>query len=687
MPISSIDLFARSAVVRAALLLVAVLCGATLSYSDDNVFKLAPLFTNNAVLQQKTEATFWGKGTPGSRVTVHTTWGRDAAAIVDANGSWSMKVRTPVAGGPYNVQIRHGDVLTTLDNVMVGEVWLCSGQSNMEMPLAGWPPGDTVANAAEEIRNSTIPTIRLFTVKHAFSPSPEFSCSGDWVECSPTTAPQFSATAYFFGKILHDSLEVPIGLIHSSWGGTPVESWMSNDCLAQIDHYRPALKKVEEARSLMPPLLQWLHSFPVIDLNARRGEGRWAGLKFDDDSCSLLQYDDSVWHEMRLPGLWEAAELGDFDGAVWFRKRVEIPASWLNRDLVVELGPIDDVDVTYVNGQRVGSHEGEGMYKTDRVYRIPAGVVRDSTLLIAVRVIDYQGGGGIWGEEKTLGIHPETSSERISLAGTWWYLPVAEYRGDKFFVFGSKGSRYFEHPKLPVGFSAYTATSLFNGMITPLVPFALRGAIWYQGEANTNDPGMYRKLFPLMIGDWRKAFRLPNMPFYYVQIAPYEYGPATPSQYLREAQLQTLSVKNTGMAVTLDIGNAKNIHPANKQEVGRRLARWALAKTYGRNVAYSGPVLKSARTHLNTMELAFDHAGTGLVLRQGTSGSGFQIAGRDRVFKDAQVVVRGKRLIVSNPEVRNPRAVRYAFTNTPEATLFNGDGFPASSFRTDEWQK
>jgi sialate O-acetylesterase len=434
-------------------------------------------------------------------------------------------------------------------------------------------------------------------------------------------------------------------------------------------------------------VLEWLHSFPVIDMSARGGEGKWAGLRFDDDSCSSPQYSDSTWREMRLPTLWESTELGNFDGAVWFRKRVEIPASWLNRDLVLELGPIDDVDVTFVNGQRVGSHEGEGMYRTDRVYRIPAGVVRDGTLLIAVRVIDYGGGGGMFGEEKVLGVHPDTSGERVPLAGTWRYLPVAEYRGDNFFVFGSKESRYFSHPKLPVGFSAYTPTALFNGMITPLVPFALRGVVWYQGEANTNDPGLYRQLFPLMIQDWRRAFRLPGMPFYYVQIAPYEYGPSTPSQYLREAQLLTLSVKNTGMAVTLDIGNAKNIHPANKQEVGRRLAGCALAKTYGRKVVYLGPLLKSFKKHRDSIELVFEHTGSGLVVRDGTKGNEFQIAADDRVFKDAQVVVRGKRLIVSHPEVKNPQAVRYAFTNTPGATLFNGEGLPASSFRTDDWQK
>jgi sialate O-acetylesterase len=236
-------------------------------------------------------------------------------------------------------------------------------------------------------------------------------------------------------------------------------------------------------------------------------------------------------------------------------------------------------------------------------------------------------------------------------------------------------------------FSAYSPTALYNAMITPFIPYTLAGAIWYQGEANTRDPEMYRKLFPLMIQNWRDSFNNPALPFYFVQIAPFSYGGENPSQFLREAQFATLAVKNTGMAVTMDIGNVKNIHPANKQEVGRRLALWALKKNYGKNVIYSGPLYKSIRRYKDRVELAFDHAENGLVLIGREEGNGFQVAGEDRVFKPADVKVKGATLVVSNSGVTNPQAVRYAFTNTSQATLFNTAGLPSPSFRTDDWRR
>ncbi len=238
---------------------------------------------------------------------------------------------------------------------------------------------------------------------------------------------------------------------------------------------------------------------------------------------------------------------------------------------------------------------------------------------------------------------------------------------------------------MPLDLSGYSPTVLYNGMIAPLAPYAIRGAIWYQGEANTGDPALYRTLFPVMIENWRSTFRNDNFPFYYVQIAPFEYGPKTRSEFLREAQLLTLALPNTGMAVTLDIGNPKNIHPANKEDVGKRLALWALAKTYNKKVEFSGPIYKSMKKKRNSIELSFEYVGKGLVLRSGEQGNGFQIAGADSVFKDARVKVQGNRLIVSHPEIVNPQAVRYAFSNSAGATLFNKEGLPSPSFRTDSW--
>jgi len=257
--------------------------------------------------------------------------------------------------------------------------------------------------------------------------------------------------------------------------------------------------------------------------------------------------------------------------------------------------------------------------------------------------------------------------------------------GDRLYVFGLKGDQFFKRPRLPFDFSGYSPTALYNGMIAPLAPFRLAGVIWYQGESNAGAPSLYQRLFPLMIGNWRSAFKSPLLPFYYVQIAPYAYDPHTHSEYLRESQFLALNVKNTGMAVTMDVGNVRNIHPANKQEVGRRLALWALARTYGKKIVYSGPLYRSSRYLKGGIELSFDQTARGLVVTQTENGNGFLIAGEDRVFRPADVRVRGDKLIVSRPTLTNPKAVRYAFSNTSQATLFNTEGLPSPSFRTDDW--
>jgi sialate O-acetylesterase len=656
---------------------------------QQGVFRLAPAIADSMVLQQQRDVPLWGRGTPGSELRVQSTWGATVSGRVNPDSTWMLKLRTPKAGGPYLLVIRHDDTTLTIKSILIGEVWLCSGQSNMEMPLGGWPPRDTILCSAEEIQHSSFPEIRLFNVRHAFSAIPEFSCDGSWVVCSPKTSREFSAAAYFFGRKLYEVLHVPIGLIQSTWGGTPAESWTSAQFLSRIPDYDTTLQKLRGSADGWRRVLSWLHQYPAIDMRQRKGEDRWKELSFQDEECPSRSYDDAEWKTMRLPTLWEATEVGNLDGVVWFRKQVSIPPDWVHKNLVLELGPIDDIDATFVNGAKVGGHEEEGAWNVNRVYEVP-GNINDSTLVeIAVRVIDFGGGGGIYGDAKLMSLHLEGNENRVSLAGDWKYLPVAEYLDATLFVFGPKGNQYETRPRLPIDLSANTPTALYNGMISPIVPYPIRGVIWYQGEANVGNPKRYKKLFPLLIENWRSDFKTGDFPFYYVQIAPYDYGTASRSQELREAQTSTLSVKNTGMAVTLDIGNPKNIHPADKQDVGERLALWALAKTYRKDVAYSGPIYKSMKKRKGSIELSFDHAEKGLVLVGESHGSGFQIAGADHVFKEVPpgwVKVVGNKLIVWHPDIANPEAVRYAFSNTPDATLFNTDGLPAPSFRTDDWE-
>ncbi|MGE5811960.1 MAG: sialate O-acetylesterase, partial [Ignavibacteria bacterium] len=539
-------------------------------------------------------------------------------------------------------------------------------------------------NSAAEIKNADYPEIRLFTVHRAFSNKKEFDCNGAWETCNPNSAANFSATAYFFGRKLYNELKIPVGLIHTSWGGTPVQSWMSGKYLKNLEEYKSFINSLENSSGEFEKYLAWLISFPKVSVSNKPDSLKWKDLDFKDAGCSEVSFQDTGWKEMNLPTLWERTEAGNFDGGVWFRKKIEIPSEWLNKDLVLELGPVDDMDRTYVNGTLVGTYEALGYWSTDRVYNVPKKIVTGNQVLIAVRILDTQGGGGIYGAPEKMKLHPQGSEESISLGGPWKYLPVAQYRDQKFYVFGSDGDKYNSKPSLSFVISEYTPTALFNAMINPVVPYSIRGAIWYQGESNVGEPQEYLKLFPLMIENWREDWGESGFPFYYVQIAPYNYGEGSHSEKLREAQLKTLATPNTGMAVTLDIGNTENIHPPDKQNVGDRLGFWALNKTYGKEIPFSGPVFKSMDIEGNKIILSFDYADK-LILKELNGENNFIIADSNKVFKKASVKVDGNKLILSSPGIEEPAAARYAWSNTSQATLFNEAGLPASSFRTDDW--
>ena len=656
-----------------------------LSAQEKNLIEIPAIFSDNMVLQQNTEVNFWGKAIVGLNVNATGSWGAAANTQVQSDGKFNLKLKTPLAGGPFQVYLQIGDTTIIYKNVLMGEVWICSGQSNMEMPLMGWPPNDLISNSENEIKTANNQNIRLFTVAHAVSNVKEFNCIGSWDVLSPQSASSFSAAAYFFGKKLFDELKIPIGLIHSSWGGTPVEAWTGSDYLKTIGTFDNVLLDLKNSEAELKYYKEWLYKHKIIDLRNNKSDLKWENLSFDDENCSDINFDDKNWREINLPKGWEATEVGNVDGAIWFRKKISIPESWKNQELMLNLGPIDDMDRTFINGKFVGGYERDGFWQKERSYVVSKELTQENELTIAIRVIDNQGGGGLYGKAEQVNIHPVNSNEIISLAGNWKYLVAAEYRDSKFFVFGSENNDYYLKPELKVQPSAYTPTCLYNGMINPLVPYNLRGAIWYQGESNTGKPKQYAALFPLMIKNWREDWKLGSFPFYFVQIAPYEYDDLTHSELLRESQLKALAVENTGMAVTLDIGNPKNIHPGNKKDVGERLALWALAKTYNKKVTYSGPIYKSMKVEREKIFLSFDHSKSGIIIKELNGDNNFQIAGKDKIFKKAKVKIEKEKLIVFSDEVKNPVAVRYAFTNTAEATFFNKEGLPASSFRTDDW--
>ena len=657
--------------------------------------EMPAIFSDNMVLQQKAEVPVWGMASPGTSIVVKASWGAAAKTKVLTDSLWKVKLKTPKAGGPFVLNIVIGDTTIEYKNVMLGEVWFCSGQSNMEIPLEGWPPENPIQNSVEEIKEANYPEIRLFTVPRAYSDKPEFNCTGKWAECNPQTAAKFSAAAYFFGRKLYKELNVPIGLIFSSWGGTKIQPWISGKFLQQIPEYDSIVNKMSEVSGEVNKLNDWIYSHPAIDISAKDALHKWENLEFGDSLCSKPDFDDSNWRTMKLPVYWESTEVGDFDGVVWFRKKLEIPKSWLNKDLVLELGPVDDMDRSYVKGVEVGAIEQAGYWQTPRIYNIPKTIVNDTVLTLAVRVLDNGGGGGIWGDNVKMQILLKDSTggsknniENISIAGNWKYLPVAEYINDKFYVYKIKGEEFDSRPKSTVTFGPNTPTMLYNGMIAPVIPYFIKGVLWYQGESNSDLPddyNNYKYLFPLLIKNWRANWGEGNIPFYYVQIAPWSYGDNSKSYMIRDAQRLTLSVPNTGMAVLLDIGSATTIHPPDKQDVGKRLALWALAKNYHKNVFYSGPVYKSMKIEKNRIIISFDYAGKRLILKPQQGLSNFMIAGADKKFVPAEAKIEGTKLVVFSSKIDNPVAVRYGWTNWVDGNLFNKEGLPASSFRTDDW--
>lgn len=627
---------------------------------------LPSVFSDNMVLQQKTNAAIWGKATAGKAVKINVSWNKiNYGAIADVNGNWKIKVATPGYGGPYTITISDGELLV-LNNVLIGDVWICSGQSNMEMPLAGW---GKISNYEKEIADAKFPNIRLLQVEHITSNvalNDAKVTNNGWQECSPKYIAEFSSTAYFFAREVYQKTKIPIGLIHTSWGGTIAEAWTSAESLKKMSDFSAAVDKIHQAAkntsttSYDEKVASWVKMTTEKDSGYQAGQLKWATAETSD------------WKSMTLPTLWEEAALKNFDGIVWFSRKVSVPENWKTSGIKLNLGTIDDNDITYVNGVKVGETVG---YNVGRSYTIPSDLLKPGENIITVRVFDSGGGGGIYGEAKDLNVI-NNAGEKISLAGDWKYKVGLN--------FNNIG------PKPADESGPNRATVLYNAMIQPFIQFSIKGAIWYQGESNADRAYQYRELFPLMIKDWRQKWGQGDFPFYFVQLANYMHVDNAPVESawaeLREAQQKTLALPNTGMATIIDIGDAKDIHPKNKQEVGRRLGLIALAKTYGQKNNYSGPVYQSAKVEGKQIRLTFSNTENGLKAADGAALTGFAIAGADKKFHWAKASILGNQVIVSSDQVANPVAVRYAWGNNPVANLLANDGLPASPFRTDTWQ-
>ncbi len=631
--------------------------------------KLPAIFSPGMVLQQNSVVPIWGWATPGERIEIRVSWSQTkSVGRTGDDGKWRIPIRVPAAvtvDGPQVIFIL-GDTRQQISDVLIGEVWLCSGQSNMEM-LVGDVPGmlGGVTDWQKEIESADLPDIRLFNVPNAVSALPLDDCAGSWSRCSPETAKSFSATAYFFGREIHKRMNVPVGLITADWGGTPIQAWTSLDGIRAQEHLSPWVEVLDRMRN-SPAALKRDHDAAVAawraDLDARdRGVG---------GGWMKPVIDDSSWATIDAPGAWRG-ELAPFDGIIWTRRAFTASADAAGKPGVVELGPIDDFDETWINGVKVGEHFEPGSHTVNRSYEIPGGVIREGANTVAVRIMDIVADGGMCGSPDSLRVRLGDGSPPVSLAGQWrWSI-------------GAPLSSLPARPRLPQP-GPGVPTMLYNGMIASVAGYGIRGVTWYQGESNRAEAFAYRGMFRTMIEDWRQVWGRGAMPFYFVQIAPFNYGnDRGETAELREAQASALALPNTGMAVTMDIGDPADIHPRNKQEVGRRLALCALADTYKQSVEFSGPVYKSMEVANGSVRLTFTHA-LGLAPADEPLTC-FTIAGADRKFVPAEARIDGESVIVRSDAVPAPVAVRFGWGAADQPNLRNAAGLPAPPFRTDDW--
>lgn len=643
------------------------------------VLSLPNLFTDNMVLQRNAEVNFWGNSIPFSNVTVHTPWEK-YNGFSDKNGNWNISISTPEIKDAFSIEVCSKNECIEISNVVLGEVWLASGQSNMEMPLKGWLPNDPILNSDEEIRSAIHFPIRFFTAERSVNTQPQNDVNGKWEIGTLEQAAYFSATAFFFARELSNALDVPVGIIHSSWGGTPVQSWIGEKGLRNTGYYEEILEKLPEFEKHIKVFEKWLsdlQSFPSPFKSSpfewtEQTKQSWRSLPFEDLSFSGISQDDSKWKEVFLPGDYvpdlPSDNISDYDGAVWLRKTFFIDE--LEGDYRINLGLVDDMEFTYINGVFIDGTMGPESF-LEKTYSIPNGVLKKGKNLIAMRVIDT---GGVSSILSPLVI--KSPSKEISLEGNWKAIQTAELYENEFYRLDFDNPHVGKRPVINK-LTSWTPTGLYNTMINPLIKYTIKGAIWYQGESNVGSHEEYEVVFKAMIKDWRSKWGY-DFPFYFAQIAPFDYK-NNKSPALRDAQRQVSATPNTEMAVTLDIGNPKNIHPANKQEVGKRLASLALSKTYKvlENHGASKPI--SIKREQSRLAIGFD-CSKGSIQYKESKKNELEISEDDISFYPANVEVKDCMIFLSSPHVSNPHYVRHAWSDVATGAIYNSANIPISTF-------
>ncbi|MFH4966189.1 sialate O-acetylesterase [Gaetbulibacter sp. M235] len=638
---------------RQYLFLITILINSIIINAQVSISKI---FSDNMVLQRNTPIPVWGKAKPNEKIEVHFDK-QIKKTSADKNGKWMIHLDNETAGGPFELIIK-GKNTIQIKNVLVGEVWICAGQSNMEWSVV------QSNDAKKEIASANNPMIRHIKIDKEINslPQRDVNSANGWQVCDSTTVGDFTAAGYFFAKNIYNELKIPIGLINTSWGGTNIETWISRDGYESSDEFT-------EIIAGMPKIsLDSLSKLKVKTFEKRiekiQGEKINAA---NANNFKEVAYHDSNWPELNQPGLWEQQSLGELDGIVWLRKSFVIPTGDSKKQAVLELSTIDDYDDTYVNGIKIGS---TNQWDAFRKYTIPAGVLNEGVNTIAIRVTDTGGGGGIYGDPANLRLIIDNTV--IPLNGIWKFQVESI----------KKTNNENSFPSL-----------CYNAMINPLIPFAFKGVLWYQGESNARRSFQYRTAFSLMINNWRQKWNQGDFPFYFMQLASFFAGGNSNDgcgwAELREAQTIALSLPNTGMVVTTDlVTNPRDIHPTNKQDVGKRLAALAFNNVYDKPMVCSGPMYKSMEIKGNQIIVSFDDIGSGLYTPDKYGYiKGFEIAGEDQIFHYATAYIKDNKIILSSNEVDTPIAVHYSWIgDATESNLFNKEGFPAVPFRTDQWK-
>lgn len=624
--------------------------------------KLPALVSDHMILQRGLKVPVWGWASDGATVQVKFMSKTYKAKTV--NGKWTVYIDPLKEGGPYQMNIQGDGSDITIKDILIGDVWLCSGQSNMAYSFA--VPRFRVTYA-DEIASSDNQKIRQILVERKYNshPASDFKTAG-WKAANPKNLPDFSATAYFFAKNLFQQYGVPIGLINASYGGTAIQSWLSEEGFVAFPGYETKLSELKDTLTIKKKLeenneihSQWRANTISKDAGLADGKPIWAALNLSD----------SDWQNVTMPALSDKFGHATTAGVFWLRKTIDINIEDKPQSVLIKLGRIDDEDETYFNGVKIGGIKGNAY---DRIYRVPLNLLKPGQNVLTVRVTNLSYSGGMLGNEP---LEIVVGKEIISLKGTWKF---------KLGMSQDRQPAIYTPVNLPAG--------LYNAMISPLIPYGLKGVIWYQGENNANNANSYAKLLPALIKDWREKWNNAELPFLFQQLPNYKLVVSVPSESqwaeLREAQLKTLNeAKATAMAVGIDIGEADNIHPINKVDVGYRLSLGARKLAFGeKSLVISGPVYKSMEVSNSQIILSFEE-GNGGLMQKGDKLKYFAIAGADQKFYWADAVIRDKTIVVSSDKVSQPVAVRYAWADNPEGcNLYNSSGLPATPFRTDDWK-